>query len=61
MVKGEVGTLMIKGLHIVRSAAPMRDSSDTWTEAVRADSVHKVPVVLLCHGLHDHLEPLLPS
>jgi len=53
-------TFMIKGLHMLRGAAAVWHSSDTRTEAVRAHSVHKVAVVLLHHGLHDHLEPLLP-
>ena len=53
-------TFMIKGLHMFRGAAPVRHSSDTRTEAVRAHSVDKVAVVLPQHGLHDHLKPLLP-
>lgn len=43
----------------VGCAAAVWHSSDTRTEAVRAHSVHIVAVVLLQHGLHDHLEPLL--
>jgi hypothetical protein len=52
-------TFMIKGLHMIRGAAVVWHSSDTWTEAVRAHSVHKVAVILPHHGLHDHLKPLL--